>query len=58
MTSQYSSYLLRIWLVKDDPPEFRIQLENSMTKTQVGFSSFEMLSNFLSQQIQSEVEEE
>jgi len=58
MTSQYSSYLLRIWLVSEDPPEFRIQLENSMTKIQVGFSSFEMLSSFLSQQIQSEIDEE
>lgn len=53
MASQYMSYLLRIWLIKKDPPEFRIQIENSMTEVQNGFSSFESLMDFLKEETQA-----
>ena len=51
MTTQYMSYLLRIWLIKKDPPEFRIQIENSMTEAQHSFSSIETLMDFLKKEV-------
>ena len=51
MTTQYMSYLLRIWLIKQDPPEFRIQIENSMTEDQHSFSSIETLMDFLEKEV-------
>ncbi len=52
MTTKYSSYLLRVWLISKEPPEVRVQLEDSATKAQYGFSSFDSLSDFLKKEIQ------
>ena len=49
------SYLLRIWRLNDDPHRYRMLLENSMTGERKGFSNILEFSNFLIDQIESDV---
>jgi hypothetical protein len=41
------SYLLRIWLSHDDPPGYRMLLENSMTGERKGFSDIADFTRYL-----------
>lgn len=51
METQYLSFLLRIWLVKGDPPEFRFQLENTKSSQQTSFASLDALTDYLKQEM-------
>jgi hypothetical protein len=43
----YLSYLLRLWMVEGNGPEWRASLENPTTAERHGFSSLEKLVGFL-----------
>jgi hypothetical protein len=43
----YLSYLLRLWMVEGDGPEWRASLENPTTAERHGFATLEQLLAFL-----------
>jgi hypothetical protein len=50
-TTPYCSYLLRLWLEPNDPPEWRAMLESPSGGERHGFASFEALMAFLEQEM-------
>jgi|GEM_PF-857105 len=49
-TSPYRSYLLRLWLEPNDPPEWRAMLESPSSGERIGFGSLAALCAFLKQE--------
>jgi hypothetical protein len=48
-TTPYRSYLLRLWLEPNDPPEWRAMLESPTSGERHGFANFEDLFEFIRQ---------
>jgi hypothetical protein len=46
----YRSYLLRLWLEPNDPPEWRAMLESPSTGERHGFASLQSLFDFVEQE--------
>ena len=49
-TTPYRSYLLRLWLEPNDPPEWRAMLESPSSGERHGFASPKALFDFLQQE--------
>jgi hypothetical protein len=49
MTSEYHSYLLRLWLESNDPPAWRAILESPVNGERYGFSDLQELFKFIEQ---------
>ncbi len=49
-TTPYRSYLLRLWLEPNDPPEWRAMLESPSSGERHGFASLKALFAFLEQE--------
>lgn len=49
-TTPYRSYLLRLWLEPNDPPEWRAMLESPSTGERHGFASLQALFAFVEQE--------
>lgn len=49
-TTPYRSYLLRLWLEPNDPPEWRAMLESPSSGERIGFGSLAALCAFLKQE--------
>jgi hypothetical protein len=49
-TTPYRSYLLRLWLEPNDPPQWRAMLESPVSGERHGFGSLEALFAFLEQE--------
>ncbi len=48
-TTPYRSYLLRLWLEPNDPPEWRAMLESPSSGERHGFASLKALFDFVEQ---------
>jgi hypothetical protein len=49
MTSEYRSYLLRLWLESNDPPAWRAILESTVDGERHGFADLQELCKFIEQ---------
>jgi len=49
-TAPYCSYLLRLWLEPNSPPEWRAILESAVSSKRHGFASMEDLFAFLTKE--------
>ncbi len=49
-TTPYRSYLLRLWLEPNDPPEWRAMLESPSSGERHGFASLKALFAFVEQE--------
>jgi hypothetical protein len=49
-TTPYRSYLLRLWLEPNNPPEWRAMLESPSSGERHGFASLESLFGFIEQE--------
>lgn len=49
-TTPYRSYLLRLWLEPNDPPEWRAMLESPSSGERHGFSTLKALFSFVEQE--------
>jgi hypothetical protein len=49
MTSEYRSYLLRMWLESNDPPAWRAILESPVNGERHGFADLQELYKFIEQ---------
>lgn len=54
----YTSYLLRVWRVREFRDAWRVSLENAQTHELRGFASLEEVFEFLSQKMESESDAE
>jgi hypothetical protein len=57
MTSDYRSYLLRLWLESNDPPTWRAILESPVNGERHGFSDLPALFKFIEQDAQQLAQE-
>jgi hypothetical protein len=55
-TQRYLAYMLRLWQVNGLSPVWRASLENARTGKRYSFSSLEMLFQFLTEQLNGNVE--
>jgi hypothetical protein len=51
-TTPYCSYLLRLWLEPNDPPEWRAMLESPSSGERHGFSNLKLLFDFLEKEME------
>jgi hypothetical protein len=49
-TTPYRSYLLRLWLEPNNPPEWRAMLESPVSGARHGFATLEALFEFIQQE--------
>ena len=49
-TTPYRSYLLRLWMEPNNPPEWRAMLESPVSGERNGFATLEALFEFIQQE--------